>query len=200
MTQIHTYNSRARKRISRAVRITEQRLYGRRPDRQRRGGRAQQMTFAVAQEDIEHQSFGDVRLASAVTMDSPKGTTGDDISIFNPGSMIWEGSELLLVRATLAGVTDQADGIRWAVVQAWSATRIRGTATAAIAAGATGTINNIETINGHYAPVGGTATVYLPTAFVDVENGVVVWAELAWRDTLLASRWEAYSADCTGGA
>lgn len=196
--RIEIYNSQARKRINYAVRQVEQRLIGRRKPKERRTGGSPQSTFAIADEDIEHDTFGDVKLATGATMVSAKTAFSSDVrSIYNPGSIVWEGSVMLLERATLAGA-DRVDGVKWIVRHAWSATRIRGTANGAISAGTTGTIDNLETINGHYAPAGGIATVYLPTAYVDIEDGVVVWAEIAWRPSLPSSQWEVYSADCTG--
>lgn len=188
------YSDKARQRINRAVRRVEK-FTTRKAPRRRRGGVMQLVTYAIAQEDIEHDSFGDIKLATAASMDSSYTAADDDIDeIFNPGPKIWAGSRILMERGTLAGTTDRQDTIKWIVRQAWSATRIRGLAVTAISPGGSADLNTLAPVNGHYGAA--TANVYLPTAYVSINQGLTVWAELVYRSGTGVSRWEVYSADC----
>lgn len=192
------FNSDARRRIRAAVRRVEQmraipqpRAAGQHP--------ATQLPFlAIADEDIERGHSGQVKLASADSFDSEP--TPSDILLldkaYNPFHLkIWEGASLLLTRACLAGTAPDVDASAWVIVQAWSATRIRGKTQSGIAAGGTGVINVTQHIDGYYGL--DIATVLLPTEFVSLEANRVVWAELTYG--LGISEWVVYSADCDGG-
>jgi hypothetical protein len=155
-------------------------------------------TLVIASADIEHDQVGACRIAKGEWDPAlfVAGDAVDELQVFNGREKIWSGSRVLAVWPSfrwLSPADEPITGI-WMAQTAWSATRIRGVASAAIAAGATGTIGSVQPINGHYAS--SNATVFMPTAFVSVESDVVVWAELAWDAVTKLSRWEVYSADC----
>lgn len=195
---IEQYSRQARARIDAAVKWVE----ANRPRLNQLGridqkGPAQMVPYAaIAAEDIEHGSFGTISLASAGGWDSAWGSLASrDAEVYNLGPKVWSGANLLVGPAAIAG-TDQGDGHKLVILQAWSATRLRGVSTNPISAGGTGVVDTLTEINGHYGLT--TASVYLPTVFVEVEAERVIWAELRYRPE--GSRWEAYSADCDGGS
>lgn len=188
MTQAQQYNAQARRRIASAVEWVERyRRQGQRdpftPGRQL----IHIPTFAIASEDIEHGSFGDCKLAGANSFDSTLTAIDDrDLVIYNPGDKIWAGSPILYTHGGLAEA-DYASNVRFVALDAWSATLIRGTATAGIAAGSSGTLSDVVPLNGHY-PLA-TAPVTVPTGFPAVTAGAKIWAALAFVGGV--SRWEA---------
>lgn len=195
---IEQYNRAARARIDAAVKWVEANRQRLNPlGRVDRQGPARMTPYAViAAEDIEHGAFGGAHWSSASGWDSAwVADTAREVEVYNPGPKVWSGAQLIVGPAALGG-TDQGDGQKLVILRAWSATRIRGLATGQISPGATGSIGTLVTIDGHYAPAGGTAPVYLPTAHVIVKSGKVAWAELRYRPE--GSRWEIYSADCDG--
>lgn len=137
------------------------------------------LVLVTADADIEHAATGTCSVA----------TVGDDTNfeVYNGRDKLWSGAEALIGWNKTKG--------RWQVVQAWSATRIRGTVqTSNITAGSTGTLGSLVPINGHFAPT--TATVILPTQYRPANVGMKAWAELVWTGT--ESQWQIYNADCNG--
>lgn len=192
---LHQYNPATRRRIANAVRRVEAGHHQR--ERNRKRWRQSFMDKLVrAQADIEHGDIGDVKHLSGPAIDQSLSLLSNDTAfkVYNPGPKVWAGADMFIRQFAMPGV-DESNQSKWYVVQAWSATRIRGIAAGTISPGGTGTINTITTEDGTYEPT--TASVYLPTVHVTVETGVVVWASLVYRTLSSSSRWEIYSADCT---
>lgn len=187
-----TFDRQSVRRISQTVRTVENWPIHQIPDRRRpRRGPVTVPQLAIASEDIEHGDFGNARFGTGTAFDSNIAPIGDEISVFNPGMKVWSGSQIAIEHWALNG----ADGPAWVIRHAFSATRIRGRSTSDIEPGESGTLDNIDPIDGHFAP--DTASVYLPTELIAVQNARVVWAELSYRESTGTSRWEVYSADCT---
>lgn len=145
-----------------------------------------------ASEDIEHNAYGTVQLQETISdnfYDDSLDDAGTSVEVYNPLAKVWNNSRMLVSKATLEGTDDAYN-----IVQAWSATRIRGVAVGDIDAGSFGTVNDLKTIDGHYSA--STLTAYLHTVSVNVAAGAVVWCELRWNDSTSQSVWEIYSADC----
>jgi hypothetical protein len=151
----------------------------------------------VASADIEHDAIGNCKLAQGTF--SPASLTAsaetyDTVQVFNGRQKIWSGSRVLAVWPSFRWTASTPVNEVWYAQTAWSATRIRGVASSAIAAGATGTIGSVKPLDGHFAS--GNASVFLPTTYVSIEAGITVWAELVYDAVGGTSRWEAYSSDC----
>jgi hypothetical protein len=187
---------KTRSRIENAVRRIERMPVG--GWRQQGGNRemgAGHPRLLIAAEDIEHGQQGTAKIATGPLGSLTAGT--EEFEIWNMRQKIWNGSLLLACWPTWDG--EDETGIElWHCFHSWSATRIRGVATADIQPGATGTINTLVAMDGTYAPATGNASVFLPTTHVVVKSGLACWAELVFNGT--ASRWEVYSADCDGEA
>lgn len=191
---IHQYNREARRRIKSAVLWVEQQ-----PQPKDFGGRQllpppiDKLVFV--EEDIDSGKTGKVTLMKGKALYS--GVTrwdGQELQeVFNPGPKVWAGTQAIVSRVSLAQA-QPGEGIKWYIVRAFSATRVRGKTTGIIAAGGTGTVTVTQAIDGEMPT--GTISAYLPTEFVTVAADRVVWAELVYRTT--GSRWEIYSADCDG--
>lgn len=178
-------------RIQSAVLTVEGWRRTREPRRGRtRRGRFPTSQVVIATEDIEHNATGKAKIAEGTQWTGYLTATGDEIDVYNPGPKVWNGSRLLIDHGALR---DSGES-KWNIRQAWSATRIRGIATAQISPESTETINSITPLDGHYSPA--TASVYLPTKHITVQSQMVVWAELVYRTATSSSRWEVYSADC----
>lgn len=193
---IHQYSQEARRRIAAAVRWVEARprdidtTYS--PP-----ARSIKHKLVRAQADIEHGKVGQVKHLSGVAFGQSVSLLSDDVAfnVYNPGPKLWSGSDCIVAPIGLPG-QDQTNTAGWYVVQAWSATRIRGKTTAIINPGQTGTINTITPIDG---TVSFTSTsVYLPTEIKAVTANLLVWAELVYRPISSTSRWEIYNGDCPG--
>lgn len=198
---IITYNKAARRRINRAVKWVER--HGKADTESNRvawGDSGQQQRLVIAKADVEHGQSGTFQMASA-----PDYTTGwtaltspanDEFGAYNFRDKIWQGASCLISPAALA---DLDGGLGWVCAFAWSATRIRGTSTAAIGPGVVGSLTSATTValNGHYT-VPATVSVYNPTTFQTIDSGVKVWAELVYSASTASSRWEVYAADCAG--
>lgn len=155
------------------------------------------LRYAMANADIEHNAKGTAKLATVNMQPSaPAFTAGTtDVLVVNPIQKVWNGALLMLGWMSFEAANSSEDNDRWVIMQAWSATRIRGiTQGPDIAPGGTGTLGTITAINGTFNDP--TASVFLPTAHVTVKTGNVAWAELRWNATTNTSRWEIYSADC----
>lgn len=195
---IEQYSKQARARIDAAVKWVEANRQRLNPlGRVDLKGPARMTPYAAcATEDIEHGSFGDAKWAYASGWDS---TWQVDVErtfrVYNLGPKVWQNSPLIVGPAAIGGA-DQGDGQQLVILRAWSATRLRGLASSQINPGTTGVLHTLTLIDGTFAPA--TASVYLPTAHVAIKTGKVAWAELRYRPE--GSRWEAYSADCDGGA
>ena len=192
---LHQYNKKARARISRAVRWTETQTRDL-ETRRRRGSPAVFDQLVRLQADIEHGKIGDAKRLGGPAIEQSLSvlSTEPSFKVYNPGAKVWSGADCLIAPFGLpdADITNQTT---WYIVQAWSATRIRGVVqTSTISPGQTGTIGTITTIDGTYSPT--TASVFLPTAFVAAGAGKVAWAELVFRASTGTSRWEIYSVDC----
>lgn len=194
--KLHTYDSVTRRRIKAGLQLIERKRTGSTDVNSWRPP-ISQFVWAIADEDIEHDTKGDVNRGEGASYEATL-TAGEAITdVYNPLPKIWDGSRLLMFYAALATAGD-GEAARWVVANAWSATRIRGVASAAISPGATGTIDTVVTMDGHYGQT--TAQVYLPTTYVSIDSGLAVWAELRYVDAATGSRWEVYSADCDGGS
>lgn len=192
---IHQYSQEARRRIASAVRWVEARprdidtTYA--PP-----ARSIKHKLVRLQADIEHGKVGDVKHLSGTAFGQSVDVLSNDVAfkVYNPGPKVWSGADCIVAPLGLPG-QDQTNTAGWYIVQAWSATRIRGVVqTSTISPGQTGTIGTITTIDGTYSPT--TASVFLPTAFVAAGAGKVAWAELVFRASTGTSRWEIYSVDC----
>lgn len=190
---IRQFDERSMMRIARAVRKIEKLP----PHRPKQGTSRQQTLTGVhrpylclASEDIEHNTIGTVARATGTDFDSNLVATDEEIEVYNAGDKVWNGARVTIEPWTLQG----AESSRFVIRHAWSATRIRGTTAATIAAGLSGTINSVVPLNGHFSPT--TATVYLPTVNHAIGNNLMVWAEIVYRDADATSRWEIYQADC----
>jgi hypothetical protein len=147
--------------------------------------------LAVAYADIDHNNTGEARVAFGET--GFFSTSAEEITVYNPGLKVWSGSELLLVYPSWTSEVPEFDV--WYIARAWSATRIRGIAAADISPQASGSLNNVVSLDGHFSPT--TASVFLPTTEIAIQAGFAVWAELVYgEDPSPYSRWEVYSADC----
>lgn len=193
---LHQYSPAARRRIANAVRNVEAGHHQR--ERNRKRWRQALMDKLVrAQADIEHGDVGDVKHLSGPAIDQSLSLLSNDTAfkVYNPGPKVWAGADLFIRQFAMPGV-DESNQAKWYVVQAWSATRIRGKAKgpATITPGTSGQIETVTSADGTFPaePI----TVYLPTEHVSIEAGVVVWAELVYRSISGTSRWEVYSADC----
>ena len=92
MTQV--YNESARRRIDRTVIQSERR---RTEEQERRGRIVQTLPFAaIASEDIEHGTTGDVDMAESTTWagtwSAATSTSASSITVYNPFLKIWSGS------------------------------------------------------------------------------------------------------------
>lgn len=136
------------------------------------------LVLVTADADIEHAATGTCSVA----------TVGDDTNyeVYNGRDKLWSGAEALIGWNKTKG--------RWQVVQAWSATRIRGTVQAQINPGLTGTLTSVTALNGHFSPT--TATVLMPTNHVQAKINMKAWAEIVWTGT--ESQWQIYAVDCNG--
>ena len=192
MSTIHSYNVNARRRIQTAVELVEN--IQRNSQRGPRSGTPQPSRMVLAEADIEHNTAGNVKIIEGTTWDSTYSPVGDEIEVFNPWQKVWKGAPLLIEHGS-ARIRDER-AARWVIRRSWSATRLTGIAPSNIAPGATGTINMLETMDGYFEPP--DVEVFLPTTFVEIESGVIVWAELKWDAVAGESIWQVYSADCTG--
>lgn len=201
------YSPRSKARIGRSVRYTEQQrsnapsvLPG------GAGSRGRDPLLCSVSEDIEHNKAGKVHFLTGTSwfqMDDD--TDRDELDVVNLlFPKLWKGSRVVIEPIYVHAVEDR----QLVITQAYSATRIRGTApTSGIATGATGTITSVIAIDGHFEPE--TAAVYLPTSNVAIGASLVTWAELvvkAEKDTFgdltgnYESEWHAYASDCSGDA
>ncbi len=137
------------------------------------------LILVTADADIEHNATGTCSVVGDTT----------DYQVFNGRDKLWQGAE------TLIGWNKTS--ARWQVVQAWSATFIRGTVTGStIAAGATGSLGSVVAENGHFAPTT-VSNVLNPNASGSTLVATVgkrAWAKLVWTGT--ASQWQIYGVDC----
>jgi hypothetical protein len=196
---IHQYSKAARARIARSVQYTEAALNQARVNRNNRPPVAAMDRLVRLQEDIEHRSSGQSKVLGGNAVDSALSEQDEysEIEVWNPGRKVWSGSDAIIRRVACPGATADKQSA-WYIVQAWSATRLRGTTTGAVGANDTGTLTVVQPIDGTFEPT--TVQFYLPTNFVEVGSLMVVWVELVYRPGIGTSRWEAYSADCDGGA
>lgn len=135
------------------------------------------LILVTADADIEHNATGTCSVVGDTT----------DYQVFNGREKLWQGAEAL--------IGWNKTSARWQVVQAFSATRIRGTVqTSNITPGNTGTLGSLVPINGHFAPT--TLSALLPTQHRPANVGMRAWAELVWTGTV--SQWQIYNADCNG--
>lgn len=189
--KIHQYNAAARARIAAAVRKSEAST-----DHDRGGTRRREYAnpsgpfLAITQGDIEHGFEGQVKRAKG-DWGSSLEEIGEELKAQNPGPKIWAGSQVITMFTSLAGAPR-----RGVIIKAWSATRIRGIASAAIAPGETRQLTDVVGIDGPFPE--DTANVTLPTEFVSIASGLTVWAELQFVSGD-GSKWYVYSADCDGG-
>lgn len=206
MAKIHQFNAAARREIRETVRQVRGRTEGDRVGDRRTWPASDAKYVAFASEDIEHAKSGEVVLAEIDTeskiTEITEPTDDQKRTAWNYGSKIWKGSMVLIQAVGVAPVDSDAleQARQFMAVHAFSATRIRAKTTEAINHGESGTVSGIVPLNGHYAPESATAEVHLKTEFVNVKAERVVWAELVYDATTELSRWEAYSADCDGGA
>ena len=192
MTQV--YNESARRRIDRTVIQSERR---RTEEQERRGRIVQTLPFAaIASEDIEHGTTGDVDMAEATTWagtwSAATSTSASSITVYNPFLKIWSGSRLIVQPVTMKGA-NATESQRYIVIQHFAATQLVGDSTAAVAAGATGTIDTLTYKNGHFSPTSTSFILPIDNHSIDAAN-VVVFARLVWTGS--ASQWIASSADC----
>ena len=191
MAKLHQYNAEARARIAAAVRKTEAATdHDRGGTRRREYANASGPFLSITQADIEHGFDGQVRRARG-DWGSSLGEIGDEIKVNNPGAKVWAGSTVITMFTSLSGAPR-----RGVILKAWSATRIRGIATAAIAPGESRQLTDVVGIDGPFPE--DTAIVTLPTEFVSIASGLTVWAELQFVSGD-GSKWFVYSADCDGG-
>lgn len=142
--------------------------------------KSQNMLLVTADADIEHAATGTCSIA--IVDDET------DYEVYNPRDKIWTGAECAIIWNTTKS--------RWQVVQAWSATRIRGTVSGStITAGGTGTLASVVPLNGHFTPTT-VSSVRMPTTNQTAATGLKAWAELVWTGS--ASEWQIYQVDCPG--
>lgn len=199
MAKVQVYGPQAMRRINRAVRKVERLHGGTRPPA-RRAPSPLQLTFLQLIEDIEHGEIGKARLAGGPSIDATIGLLDLDTTerdVFNPGPKRWQNSIAICQFLSLADA-DVGNAQNWVITQCWSATRIRGEATTDITPSTTGTLSGVISMDGLWT--GSTAEVWMPTNYVTAKQGVQVWAELVYREATRTSRWEIYSADCTGAS
>lgn len=193
MTRI---SQRQQKRITESVKWTERQTRGdARNPRWRHRDIGAMPLICFTQADIEHGESGPARFAEgdfdgfAASTDSD-----DDVTIYNARDKLWNGAQVLAVWPSFRLASGSTNDGTWLVMQAWSATRVRGVSQAAIAPGTTGTLGTLKPLNGIFQPL--TLSAFLPTAHVSIESGLAVWVELVFNATTGISRWEVYSADC----
>jgi hypothetical protein len=196
---IHQYSKEARARIARAVRHTETSARPTRVDRTQRQPVASLDRLVRLQEDIEHGFTGEAKLIGGLGIDSAMGELDEyePVQVYNPGRKVWSGSDCIIRRVAVPGAESDAVSA-WYIAHAWSATRLRGATTGTVGPNDTGTLTVVQRVDGTFSPT--STEFFLPTNFVDVASSMVVWVELVYRPDLGTSRWEAYSADCDGGA
>lgn len=192
MAKAFTYNERARIRIGRAVRWVERNRSSRGPSRRAKND-FETIVWAIADEDIEHNSFGTVKRAKGSGFDATSIDPGDDeFEAYNPGAKIWDGTRVFLQFGSLA--ENSSTDSKYMIMKAWSATRIRGKSDGAISPGSTGSLDSVVGIDGEFPP-STVSGVYLPTDHVTVTDNMSTWAEIRYQASG-TSRWEIYSADC----
>lgn len=151
--------------------------------------------LVYASTDLEHSGSADWPLAEAAQISGPYTASADTVRVWNARELIWQGSICLAIsadfRASSATPTDSL-----VIFQSFSATNIRGKAQADITPGSMGVMTNIVPLDGHYAPAGGTADVWLPTEHVSVKEDMPCFACLRWNTFTSTTRWELYSSDC----
>lgn len=82
-------------------------------------------------------------------------------------------------------------GGKWRIIWSDSASRLRGRADVAIAAGASGTVDGLTLLDGRVGP-GSSITAYNVLENFDVTDETIVFCEWCQAN----SRWEIYAADC----
>jgi len=150
---IHQYTKEARKRIRNAVKRVESMPFAPASDERQVRLRTQQPTLVKAYGDCPRNQIGTFKLVGESWI-APVEITGVTLPALNLGQRIWDGAYCLIQRASLADASKTSDATAdslWVVQQAWSATRIRGVATTAIAPQEIKTINAIVTLDGHYS-------------------------------------------------
>lgn len=192
---IHQYNLDARRRIKKAVLHVETLPRAKDFSVPKKPIAPQLHRICKVVADIEHNATGSVALqkGNAAYSTLTNWHNNQLASVWNFGQKVWAGSRCIVARAALPEATEGERNL-WYIVQAWSATRLRAVAPAAIPAGTTGQINVSQAVDGDFPYA--TVSAYLPTEHVSVKANAVVWAELVWRQD--GSRFEIYSADCDG--
>lgn len=148
---------------------------------------------AIAAEDIEYGTTGDADKAEAGSWESSwSAAASSGVTVYNPFLKIWSGARLIVQPATLLDAS--GNELRSHIIsQHFSATQLIGDSTAAVAAGATGTIDTLSYKNGHFSPTSTSFVLPIDNHSIDAAN-VVVFARLVWTGS--ASQWIASSADC----
>ncbi len=169
-----TLDIRSFERLADSVRWTEQQFTAR---AEHPGGefaaRVAVPVLAVASEDIEHNTFGDASLSTGSFTSTS--ATSREIEVYNPGLKVWDTSDILVRLVGIPGTSSQ----KYVILQAFSATRLRGTASSTIAPGSSGTLTSVDAING-MSP-GSTVTVKnLTGSGVTISSGDLVAADLCW--------------------
>lgn len=146
-----------------------------------------------ASTDCEHSASATFALAEGPNIQGVFTASSDTVQVHNAIQRIWQGSICLACSADFR-TASTAPQDRLVIVQAWSATRIRGKSTGAISPGSFGTLDTLVPEDGHFSPP--TLTGYLETENIGIAANVVCWAHLRWNSSTNTSRWELYSSDC----
>ena len=184
----YIFNKTDAERIAKAVKRVESRdqgggeLFGR-----RRGGMPP-IYFGKITADVAANSSVDVRLLEGTV--GSEAVPGSNYVTLNAHNIqyrkLWSNSYCLLAWPYVTGSLG-----KWRIIWSDSASRLRGRADVAIAAGASGTVDGITLIDGRTGP-GSSITAYNVLENFSVTDETLVWCE--WNQA--NARWEIYAADC----
>lgn len=172
------FNDAAIRRISAAVRKVERLQPTSEFRSSRRNATPMVSSLYVAKEDIEHGEIGKAQLLKSAALDTSGkdvATWAEEVDVYNPIHRVWQGTELVCDMIGLPGA-DSGNEYLLFIDHAWSATRISGTATSVITPGGSGTITNVNGLNGLYPY--NSAQVFLPSGGTAVQSGSFVTAQL----------------------
>lgn len=188
MSERVIFDKQSAERIASAVKIVEARNQGGGKTGNRKAFGGEPIYLAKLTADVTYNSTVDVDLLEgAVGSEAAPGSGYTRVNAHNLlYRKLWSGSFCQIVWPDVVG----SNG-KWRIVWSDSASRLRGRADVAIAAGASGTVDGITLIDGRIGP-GSSITAYNVLENFSVTDETLVWCE--WNQP--NARWEIYAADC----